>query len=285
MKYLTAVISLLVLISSVCSDNTGSDDEDVLARVNDEVLTYQDIMYQIPPDLRGDVTDEYLSDAVETWINTEVLYQKAVERGLDKEPDVKAMIKWGIKETVAKKLIDLELSSGIAPSSSKIDSIYNAQKNSFKAQQDRFRASHILLGDYETAMAVYNRLKKGSEFENLAMDYSIDRQSAKSGGDLGYFTADQVEPTFAESVKGLKIGSYSKPVKTSYGYHIIKLTGRTEAGTSLDSLEARKMIEDRLMAGKQAESFQKLIDSLRTRADIEVFPLPGSEKRALQNGQ
>jgi len=282
MKTGMVFIAILMLTAIGCADRTGQDEKTVLARVNDEVLTYEDIIYQIPPQLRENITDENLMEAVETWINTEVVYQRAVEMGLDEEPDVKAMIKWGIKETVAKKLIDSELTSKIALSPTEIDSVYQTQKDRMKLEKDRFRASHILLEDYETAMAVYNRLKKGSKFGDLALDYSGDRESAEMGGDLGYFTADQVELPFAEALIGLKEGSFSKPVKTIYGYHIIMLTERIKAGSELDSLEAKKMIKDRLLAGKHAEKFQKMVDSLRAEADIEIFPLPESEKRVLQ---
>ncbi len=285
MRYGIILMAILIAGSMFCSDEGEREDDVVLARVNNEVLTYNDIIFQIPPDLRESLTDEDLRELIETWINTEVLYQSAVKRGLDKEPDVEAMIKWGIKETVAKKLFDSELPSQEDLSPAEIDSIYQLQKDSFKAEQDRFRASHILLDDYETAMAVYNRLKKGSRFESLAMDYSRDRLTAKLGGDIGYFSADQVELPFAEAVKGLNEGDYSKPVRTSYGFHIIKLTERVTAGTLLDSLEATKMIENQLLAGRRAAGFQKIVDSLRAGADIEIFPIPGPEKRTLQDGK
>lgn len=276
-----------VLIFIVCSDDKAPEheSENILARVNQEVLTYEDIIYQIPPELRSNMTDEYLLEAVETWINTEVVYQKAVEMGLDDEPDVKAAIKWGIKETVAKKYIDQEISSKISISPSEVDSIYQMQKNNYKLEQDRFRASHILLGDYETAMAVYNRLKTGSGFGELVADYSIDRQSAGRGGDIGYFTANQVEEPFAETVKKLKEGSFSKPVRTSYGFHIIMLTERIKAGSELDSFEVKSRIQNQLLAGNEATRFNRVIDSLRTRADIETYPLPGPDNRILQDGQ
>jgi len=282
MKIGMVIITAALLLAIACADKTDQDERTVLARVNDEILTYEDIIYQIPPQLRENMTDEYLMEAVETWINTEVVYQSAVEMGLDKKPDVQAMIKWGVKETVAKKLIDSELSSRIEISTVEIDSIYLTQKDRLKLEKDRFRASHILLDDYETAMAIYNRLGKGSNFEDLALDYSRDRESALMGGDLGLFTVDQVEPSFAEALKELKEGSFSKPVKTIYGYHIIKLTERIKAGSELDSLEARRMVENRLLAGKQAQEFQKIIESLKADATIEIFPLPAPDKRVLK---
>lgn len=277
----------VILALMACSEKGRQESQsgNILARVNQEVLTYEDIIYQIPPELRANMTDEDLLGAVETWINTEVLYQKAVAEGLDEEPDVKAMIRWGTKETVAKKLIDREISSQIEVPTSDIEKIYQAQKDKLKVEKDRFRASHILLDDYETAMAIYNRLKKGSRFEEMVNDYSRDRQSAVRGGDIGYFTADQVEAPFAQAVNNLKEGSFSKPVKTSYGFHIIKLTERISAGSDLDSLEAKGRIRNQLLTEKQAEELRRTIDSLRSEADIETYPLPGPEKRITQDGQ
>lgn len=287
MKKGIALAAVAVLVFTYCSreEKPEPEPENILARVNQDVLTYEDIIYQIPPELRANMTDDNILDAVDTWINTEVLYQKAVEMGLDNEPDVKAMIKWGIKETVANKYIEQEVSSKIGITPSEVDKAYQAQKDKYKLTEDRFRASHILLDDYETAMAVYDRLKKGSEFEEMVFDYSKDRQSANRGGDIGYFTAGQVEKSFAEAVKSLKIGSISKPVKTSYGFHVIKLTDRVKAGTDLDSTEAVTRIQNQILAGKQAEVLRRVVDSLRTEADIETFPLVAPGKRIPQDGQ
>lgn len=285
--FILTVLTVLIFIACSSDDRTEPEPETgtILARVNQEVLTYEDIIYQIPPELRPNMTDEYLLEAVETWINTEVIYQKAVKMGLDEEPDVKAAIKWGTKETVAQKYIEQEISSKILVAPSEVDDIYQSQKGNYKIEQDRFRASHILVGDYETAMAVYNRLNKGSSFEDLAADYSLDRQSANRGGDIGYFNAGQVEGPFAETVKKLKEGSFSKPVRTSYGFHIILLTERVKAGSEIDSLEAKSRIQNQILAAKEAEGINRVIDSLRTQAEIETYPLPGPDKRLLQDGQ
>lgn len=282
-RFFALVVILTMFIA--CSQETNQENEAALAKVNNEILTYEDLLFQIPPQLRYKITDENLLEAVETWINTEVLYQKAVEDGLDKEPDVKAMIRAGIKETLAKKFIETELTSNIDISPVLIDSIFHARKEQYKLDEDKYRASHILLDDIETAKAIYERLKKGANFNDMALDYSKDRRSADNNGDIGYFTADQLEPTFAEAVRKMKIGSFSKPVKTSYGYHIIKLTDRKRAGSDLDSLEAKNVIREQLFVGRHAEAFQKIVDSLRAEAIIERFPIPGAENSLIQNGR
>lgn len=270
-------ISLLVacIIAGLLWSCSDSDEPHgtILARVNDEVLTLEELMYQVPPDFRDQLKSEGLSEVVENWINTELLYQKAIERGLDDNPEVKAIIKAGIRDAVARRLIDIELGNKVVISPTSVDSIYAFQKDSYRLDEDRFRASHIFLESAGDAEAIYERLKKGDDFATLARDYSKDRQSADRGGDIGYFGADDIDPAFVEAARTLEVGVYSKPVKTAYGYHIIKLTARQETGDALDSLEAKRNIYESLYTARHAEAFNELMEDLKTAAKIERYSL------------
>jgi len=259
-----------------CSD-TDEPQGTVLARVNDEVLTLEKLMYQVPPDFRDQIKSEGLSEVVENWINTELLYQEAIERGLDDDPEVRAIIKAGIRDAVARRLIDIELGNKVIISPVTVDSIYAFQKDSYKLDEDRFRASHIFLESAGDAEAVHKRLKKGDDFATLARDYSKDRQSAERGGDIGYFGADDIDPAFIEAARRLELGAYSKPVKTAYGYHIIKLTDRQKTGDALDSLEAKGNIYESLYTARHAAAFNELLENLKTAAKIERYPLTDPE--------
>lgn len=255
-----------------CSDGDEPQGT-VLARVNDEVLTLEELLYQVPADFRDQIKSEGLSEVVENWINTELLYQKAIERGLDDDPEVRAIIKAGIRDAVARRLIDTELGIKIVIPPATVDSIYALQKDSYKLNEDRFRASHIFLESAGDAEAIYKRLKEGNDFATLARDYSKDRQSADRGGDIGYFGAEDIDPAFVEAVRSLDVGLYSKPVKTAYGYHIIKLTDRQKSGDALDSLEAKRSIYESLYTARHAEAFNELLEELKTAAEIERYPL------------
>ncbi len=96
------------------------------------------------------------------------------------------------------------------------------------------RASHILISgnsdstNYQLAMKIYNDLKAGADFEKLAMEYSKDPGSAQKGGDLGWFGKGRMVKEFDEAVFKGSVGVIQKPVKTNYGYHIIKVTGKTD---------------------------------------------------------
>ena len=97
------------------------------------------------------------------------------------------------------------------------------------------KASHILVKktsddkkDYEEAMNIYNQLIKGADFAALAKQSSADPGSAARGGDLGWFKKGDMVPEFDKAVFSGKVGVVQKPVKSKFGYHIIKVTGKSE---------------------------------------------------------
>lgn len=87
-----------------------------------------------------------------------------------------------------------------------------------------FKASHILVKDQTKAEELYNRVKKGESFESLAHQYSTCPSKAK-GGDLGWFKEGQMVPPFENAVRKMSTGTISRPVRTQFGWHIIKKTG------------------------------------------------------------
>jgi peptidyl-prolyl cis-trans isomerase C len=88
---------------------------------------------------------------------------------------------------------------------------------------DRIKCSHILVKKQSEAIAIIERLKKGESFANLARELSIDKGSGKRGGDLGVFGRGMMVKSFEEAAFKLKKGEMTQePVKTEFGYHIIK---------------------------------------------------------------
>ena len=87
---------------------------------------------------------------------------------------------------------------------------------------NKIKCSHILVKKQSEALAVLERLKKGEKFGKLARELSIDSGSAKRDGDLGYFGRGVMVKSFEESAFKLQVGSISEPIKTEFGYHIIK---------------------------------------------------------------
>ena len=89
----------------------------------------------------------------------------------------------------------------------------------------RVKCSHILVQKQSEALAILERLKKGEKFAVLAKELSIDRGSGKRGGDLGYFSRGKMVKPFEQEAFKLNVGQISEPVKTEFGYHVIKRFG------------------------------------------------------------
>ena len=109
-----------------------------------------------------------------------------------------------------------------------VDIIVAGKKKLFHAgaspfqMSNKIKCSHILVQKQSEALAILERLKKGERFSKLAQDLSIDRGSGKRGGDLGYFTRGMMVKSFENIAFKLEKGQLSEPVKTEFGYHIIK---------------------------------------------------------------
>ena len=163
---------------------------------------------------------------------------------------------------------------------------YDANTREF-TNPDLVRASHILIRTPDNATpeqlktaenkakAAIVRANKGEDFGKLAGELSEEPGAAQRGGDLGYFPKDKMVPEFATAAFAMKKGDVSAtPVKTKFGYHVIKVTDKKPAGTATFD-EAKAQIMQFLQAQKRREIFKGIMQELRQSAKIESFlPAP-----------
>ncbi len=132
-------------------------------------------------------------------------------------------------------IINAKAGSIIGPFASSEGYIIYHVLGSVPSNQPMVRASHILINQFgsdannlEEANKIYSQLKSGASFSKLAKEYSKDPGSAVRGGDLGWFGKGQMVPEFEKAAFSGNIGVVQKPIKTNYGYHIIKVTGKID---------------------------------------------------------
>lgn len=144
--------------------------------------------------------------------------------------------------------------------------------------QDEVHARHILVPTEDDAKKVEARLKAGEDFAKVAKEVSKDPGSADQGGDLGWFTKDRMVKEFADAAFNMKPGEISQPVKSQFGYHVIKLEERRpQAPPPLDRVKSQ--ISDYLTQKAQQDLFTKL----RANAKI-VQPAPAPADPAADTG-
>ena len=90
---------------------------------------------------------------------------------------------------------------------------------------NKIKCSHILVAKHQDAVKILERINDGDKFGMLAKKLSLDSGSAKKDGNLGYFTRGKMVKQFEEAAFGLQIGQVAGPIKTEFGYHIIKRLG------------------------------------------------------------
>ena len=143
--------------------------------------------------------------------------------------------------------------------------------------ETEIRASHILVETEDQAKDIEKRLKAGEDFAKLATELSKDPGSGKQGGDLGFFTKDRMVPEFSAAAFALTIGQVSEPVKSQFGYHVIKLTEKREKPVPTFD-EVKDQIEQFMVRRSQQETIQ----NLRTAAKIERLDPPAPPAPAAQ---
>jgi len=209
---------------------------------------------QVPPDLEKLVRDKVVTD--------EILSQEAERRGLGATPDFKAQM-----EIARQSILIGLLSQDIDKKSTVSDADVQKEYDKFKAQASgtEYKARHILVEKEDEAKAIVAKLKAGAKFEDLAKQSSKDPGSAPNGGDLDFASPSSYVPEFSQAMVALKKGEYTEtPVKTQFGYHIIKLED-TRAAQFPPLADVKVQIQQRL-AQQKAAAFR---DELRAKAKTD----------------
>jgi foldase protein PrsA len=164
--------------------------------------------------------DEELQKLIDSYGGQEVFEQTLASSGLTQdllEEDIKTNLQ-----------IEKLLESEIKITDEEMKTYFDENKNTF-AQAEQVKASHILVEDEAKAKEVKEKLAAGEDFAALAKEYSTDTASAESGGDLGFFSKGSMVAEFEDKAFSMKVDEISDPVKSEFGYHIIKVTDKKEA--------------------------------------------------------
>ena len=276
-----AIASLAVLfvpILSSCSKNSSSEvaaanGDSVIARVNGIDITQSDLalaeedigseMQATPADAKREQLITYLADVI-------MVTQAAEKKKVADNPDFKRRLAF-----LRNKLLmgyELQEEAKAAVSDEAMQQTYQDAVKSM-AGQEEVHARHILVESEDEAKTILAELKGGADFAAVAKERSKD-PGAAAGGDLGYFSKEQMVPEFAEVAFKMYAGQLSNPVKTQFGWHIIKVEDRrTRKAPEFEKV--RDQIESYMMRKAQTEFVAKLRES----AKIERLEKPPAQAK------
>lgn len=264
------MIAFLVTFSILWSCQKKPEGK-IIVKVNNSALTEEQIEEFLPPEYKSSVTLEQKKSFVQKWIENELLYQEARKKKIDQKKELQNRILNTIKDLVVMEFLDQEFGESVSATEEEARNFYLQNKDNFKRGEEEVRASHILLKSKTKADSVYQELKKGADFTKLAQQISEDSLTASQGGDLGFFSRSEMAPFIAEVAFKLKIGEVSAPIKSDYGYHILKVTDKKEKGTERDFNLIKDQILDYLSNEKRAQKVRELVEQLLAKAKIERF--------------
>lgn len=267
-----------IIISTLDADALLAqvEEDGVVALVNGEAIRNSDMtmFYNSLPDQYRQVSMESLyAQLIEGLVETRLLAQAAREAGMMDDITVKQRLAFVTIDVLQQAYLDQLLEAEITEE--RLRAAYEEMAATV-VTEDEINARHILLADEDAAKAVIEELDGGGDFATLAQERSTG-PSGSDGGDLGYFTKQQMVEPFAEAAFVLAPGEYTKqPVKTQFGWHVILVEDRRVTGPP--SFEASQAELSRDIA---REYVLDLMATLRDAAEISRYDPLGNELEAL----
>jgi peptidyl-prolyl cis-trans isomerase C len=207
-------------------------------------------------------TPELEQQARDEVVMREMFLQEAEKRGLAASPEYKQQMEFARQQILIRELFeDYRKKNPVT------DAEVQAEYDKFKAQSTgtEYRARHILVEKEDEAKALVKQINGGAKFEDVAKKNSKDPGSAENGGDLDFAKPDSYVPEFGQAMSRLKKGEMTQePVKSQFGFHIIKLEDTREAQFP-PLADVKPQIEQRLTQGKLA----KFRDDIRAKAKTD----------------
>ena len=255
--------------STPMSTNVPADP--VLATVNGQPIHMSDLQVaagNLPPQMQQLPPQQLFPLLVNQLIDRKALLVAAKAEGLQNNPQVASIM----QEAADEKLENAYIEEKVTPMVTDAD-IQAAYKANYagKPGPEQVDARHILVKSQAQAEAIIAQLNHGADFAKLAEKYSID-PGASNGGELGWFTKDQMVPAFANAAFALKPGQYTKtPVQSQFGWHVILCEGRRQSpAQSFDN------VKDQIRQQLSDAAIKTTLANARSKVTIQAFNPDGS---------
>jgi peptidyl-prolyl cis-trans isomerase C len=267
--------ALIALIATLAAPAFAQTDP-VVAKVNgteirqsDLTAAEEDIGPNLPPTMQGDAKRDYLI----TYVTDMIILAKAAEaRKLGDGADFKRKVDIARNKLLMEALLGAEAKTAVTDAAMR--KVYEEATKAI-GEEKEVRARHVLVEKEDEAKAILADLKKGGDFVVIAKEKSKDPGSKDNGGDLGYFTKDQMVPEFAEAAFKLDKDQLSDPIKTQFGWHVIKVEDK-RSRQAPEFEKVKDQVEQYVVRKAQSD----LVTKLRSEAKIEKAPPAADAKPA-----
>lgn len=243
----------------------------VVAKVGGKDVTRLDVfefIQQLPANVQQLPPAQVYPLALEQVVNTEVVQAKAEQAGLESDPAVTQAVERAKEQAIRAVYLQRTLDGRITPDM--IKGAYDDFIAKAPTVEER-KARHILVATEDEAKAIVEELKGGADFVALASTKSQDKAAAAQGGDLGWFSKDQMVPEFSAAAFAGEKGAFTaSPVKTQFGWHVIKVEDTRERPKP-----TMEELTPAIMAELRRVELDKLVKEWRDGTEIVKFDVNG----------
>ncbi|MCH9705251.1 MAG: peptidylprolyl isomerase [Proteobacteria bacterium] len=214
----------------------------------------------------NEINDNNRSVVIDNLITSELITQAAKKSGIADTDAVRAELIIA-EQTILGRAYVSQFFEKHPINEERVAELYKEMSAEFAGAQE-YDAAHILVEDEATANSLLEQIKADpSQFAALAQQHSQDPGSGTNGGKLGWVAAQALVPEFGQAMTALKDGEMTQtPVKTTFGFHIIRVDGRRD----LEIPAINEELRERLLQGERAELFSQHITELRDAAEVEL---------------
>lgn len=259
---LLSTAALCMAMTLMAAQPLRADDNPVLAKVNGSEIRQSDVTAaekDIGPSLAQLDPASRQASVVQLLIDLKLVSKAAEDKKIADTPDFKQKLAFTRSRLLMDTLLDQEGKAAVTDAALK--QVYDDAAKQISGEQE-VHARHILVETEDKAKDIIAKLKKGADFAELAKKESKD-PGASDGGDLGFFTKDQMVPEFSAAAFALEPGKISDPVKSQFGWHVIKVEEkRARKAPPFD--QVKPQLEAFVVRKAQAEYVAKL------RADAKI---------------
>ncbi len=257
-----AVVSLCAWAAS-CGKKSGG----VVATIGDYKMT-ADELTDLNPSLNGafaDANAEFAArkEALESLVVNRLLVQAAYEKKIDQVEEVSRVVLANKDKFLLDALYKREILDKAEATDTEMKDFYNHLE--FK-----LRASQIVVESEDTAKMIFEKTKAGENFDQLAYDYSIDPSAKRNRGDLGYFLWGAMVEEFQQAAFKMEAGELSPPVKSKFGWHVIKLIEKQKNDSRGTWEEVKESIRTQIMNRKRQNLTTEYVETIRKKYPITV---------------
>lgn len=244
----------------------------VLAIISGNEITENDlnnIIMRYPEDKRGYFSSDMgKKQLLEQMVQFELMNKLGLEMELDKTEEFKAQVKQVEKDLLTQAAVNKVLSE-VTVTEEDAKKYYEDNKEMFKGKES-VSAKHILVDNEDLCSEIKAKIDNNElTFEEAANEYS-SCPSKEQGGNLGEFGRGMMVPEFEEAAFALELEKVSEPVKTQFGYHLIKVEAKNEPKTS-EFADVKNQIVQKLIQENQEKKYLDLIKELEAKYDVKRF--------------